>query len=229
VRNLANPSRHPFTTNDITPLLSRCLQRDLGFRSRAAFVRWLTSDEVRQPWLEFKRDCLSRCDAARFLSEAHTQARINATFTTRGNRYRNRPKRQSIWHYFDGYRIECLQGEPRTVAWLAECSKWHDKREWDVNSHFAWFAVQVYARATPGCGPPRILSCREALAEEEKDHVCNLDAWGEDLGRVLLMLISIERRQPGWGSEDGGDVEELEGTEMYISWIARGQACSAGL
>ncbi|KAK3305595.1 uncharacterized protein B0T15DRAFT_511493 [Chaetomium strumarium] len=145
MRNLANPSRAPFT-NDISPLLSRsrCLiQHSLGFRSQDAFVRWLTSDEVRQPWLEFKRDFLSRYDVSRFRSEAYTQAHINASFTARDNRYRNRPVRQRLWSYFDGYRITCLLGKPRTVAWLAEGAKWHDKREWDVNCHFAWFAAQV--------------------------------------------------------------------------------------
>ena len=180
VRNPSNRSR--FAVNHNISILLENLKKELRFGSTKGLKRWLSSDEVQPYWREFKRDFL--------FQHTNTTARVAlrsaapTAVVTRRRRAINRMLNADLV-----MRILADDGEldrlRRTVT---------AKRQWGFNYHAAWFVAGVYGRFSRNQSSENMFpAMREAHARS---------GTYLDFLVVLMTMIRIEERQPGWGDEE---------------------------
>ncbi|KAK4136128.1 hypothetical protein BT67DRAFT_375213 [Trichocladium antarcticum] len=190
---LTPTSAHDYS---IDPILANLGDR-LGFSSRDALVRWLTSDQVRPHWREFRRDCLAAHPLGALRNTNGTAARRRRAAERMGGRA-ERPGME-MQRALD---MDVVQGLVMGDGALRRLGREAaDKRPWDANCHAAWFVAGV---ATKVWRDREMGSA--GLLPDTGDLEPITAALAYDLVSVLLALVAIEKRRPGWGP--GTDDEE---------------------
>jgi hypothetical protein len=180
VRNPSNRSR--FAVNHNISILLENLKRELRFASTRGLKRWLSSDEVQPYWREFKRDFLSQ-HTNRTAMVALRSAAPTAVITRRRRDISRRLNADMVMRILaDDGRLDRLR---RTV---------NAKRQWGFNYHAAWFVAGVYGRFSRNQSSETMFPATREAHSRSGMHL--------DFLVVLLTMVRIEERQPGWGDEE---------------------------
>jgi hypothetical protein len=180
VRNPSNRSR--FAVNHNISILLENLRKELRFASTTGLKRWLSSDEVQPYWREFKRDLLSQ-----YTNTTAMIALRSATPTAVVTR-----RRREINRRFNGDLVMRILADDRKLDRLRRTVT--AKRLWGFNCHAAWFVAGVYGRFCRNQSSESMFPIVRVTHSRRGMYL--------DLLVVLMTLVRVEERQPGWGDEE---------------------------